>query len=540
MKILLATASNFASYKELRFMFDNQGLCLVQGATGSGKSTLCDLVPWVLFGRTAKDGAADDVVSWNSDERTSASIIIDLGLESVYEISRSRQPNDLYYRSTSYAPHPEHKDMCVLTEAYTRGKDLNDTQKQINQLLGMTYETYMAGSYFHEFSKTASFFTTTAKNRRDICEQLVDLSMAKNLQLKASDELKAAKQQAEKAISLVNQIQGKIDDTEFNKDGAAKAANEFDEVKARRIEAIKHSDDNFDITKQQTLIQLNGALASKESLLDKVSTQLEESKAQLKDDKCNNCGAHMDHKVRHDRTALTHKALALKHEIKGLKQDFEKTINSINPYAAQLLSEETRENTYFDMVDKFDSQLTELEAQLSSAVNDLDTQVNKTADLELLSETLQTFRASLITDTMGFIQDKTNSLLSDYFDGEIKVIFDVNQADKLDVLIYKDGNECSFTQLSKGQRQLLKLTFGISVMQSVANHSGVKFNCLFFDEAMDGMSDTLKSKAYCLFQSLAIDYSSIFFVDHSESLKAIAEKSFLVTNENGESKIVEA
>ncbi len=530
MKILSVSASNFASYKKLDFTFDNQGLCLVAGPTGSGKSTLCDLVPWALFGRSAKDGAADDVISWNAEEPTSASVRIGLPHNRQLLIRRGRQPNDLYYNIAAF---PDE------VNEVKRGKDLNDTQKQINQLLGMTYETYMAGSYFHEFSKTASFFTTTAKNRRDICEQIVDLSMAKNLQAKASDELRTYKQKVDDITSDIKHLQKQMFTTKDSLQSSEQAAAEFDDVKARRIEAIKQSDANFETQKQQRLINTNATLVTSEASLDKMTKELHQLNSELKDDKCDKCGAHLDIKVRMQRLKLSEGAVRLRSEIKTHKQDFERTINSVNPYATQLVSEETRENSYIGMARDLKLNVVMLDTQLNSALAKLDNYRNITADLELLQDTLQTFRATLIADTMGFIQDKTNNLLSDYFDGELKVIFDVKQADKLDVLIYKDGNECNFTQLSKGQRQLLKLTFGISVMQAVANHSGVKFNCLMFDEAMDGLSDTLKQKAYCLFEKLAIDYSSVFFVDHSESLKAIANKSFLVTNENGESKIEE-
>jgi len=58
-KILSCVLENFASYERLEFDFSPQGLTLIEGPTGSGKSTLCDAIPWILFGRTAKDGALD-------------------------------------------------------------------------------------------------------------------------------------------------------------------------------------------------------------------------------------------------------------------------------------------------------------------------------------------------------------------------------------------------------------------------------------------------------------------------------------------------
>ncbi len=521
MKILSVSASNFASYKQLNFQFDNQGLCLIQGSTGSGKSTLCDLVPYVLFGRTAKDGAADDVISWNADSTTFASVSIEMP-NFFLEISRCRgkNANDLYYQIHNDYAHGED---------VSRGKDLNDTQKRINQILGITYETYMAGSYFHEWSKTAAFFTTTAKNRRDICEQLVDLAMAKDLQNKASDLLKEEKAENSRTFNHIEQLKYKIKTLTNQTDSAVEAARSFDRVKSLRLEVVEHDEADFDHKRQTKLIDLNNSIADIETQLALLNSSLNTAYSNLKDPVCDKCGTHLDHDDRTEILKLSGNIKQLETEMKVQKRDFEKTINVFNPYTAQLASEQKRENTYIQMAAKLVKEQEAADRHLLVAEADSSRQLLNISDLELLQDTLQTFRATLITGTMGFIQDKTNSLLSDYFDGELKVIFDVKQADKLDVLIYKDGNECTFTQLSKGQRQLLKLTFGISVMQAVANHSGVKFNCLFLDEALSGLDDSIKLKAFRLFESMSIDYSSIFVIDHNNDFKSLFSKKYTVS-----------
>ena len=66
MKLLKASVVNFGSYSKLDFDFNNQGLTLIQGSTGSGKSTLQDIAIWTVLGITAKDGNADDVRNWNN------------------------------------------------------------------------------------------------------------------------------------------------------------------------------------------------------------------------------------------------------------------------------------------------------------------------------------------------------------------------------------------------------------------------------------------------------------------------------------------
>ena len=185
MKVWSCQLENFASYKELDFQFDETGLILISGPTGSGKSTLCDALPWILFSKTAKGGTVDEIINWTSEEPTKGTVFVTVP-EGDFIITRIRgkkaKDNDLYFADRNFPGN------------VTRGKDLNDTQLLINNLLGLTAELYLSGSYFHEFSQTAQFFTTTPKNRRTICEQIVDLSLAKKLQTNTKDNTKTVKE----------------------------------------------------------------------------------------------------------------------------------------------------------------------------------------------------------------------------------------------------------------------------------------------------------------------------------------------------------
>ena len=73
-------------------------------------------------------------------------------------------------------------------------------------------------------------------------------------------------------------------------------------------------------------------------------------------------------------------------------------------------------------------------------------------------------RGQLLKSVLRQIETSTNKYLEKHFDSEIKVVLTIDDTDKVEVSIQKNGHECVFAQLSKGQRQLLKLCFGISVM----------------------------------------------------------------------------
>lgn len=551
MRIISATVSNFSSYKSLSFDFSNKGLCLISGPTGSGKSALCDIIPWCLYGVTAKNGAADEVRSWNAEGPTTGIIELDIGT-----IFRSRGPNDLWYR---------HKD-----GAQTRGKDINDTQKLINSWLGVDADLFISGTYFHEFCQTAQFFSTSAKNRRSITEQMADLSLSKKLTENLTEYRKILKETKTKLGGDKQTKDGLV--SHLMKDVAQeeKKHKEWETCQKLKISELGRRVKHFDKEKQQTLRSLKDAHAkelaafewdlikAKENLLSE--THFSGRKAALKikidalgDGKCGECGAQ---KNSTQRLLLTKQG----HDIE--REEFEnhkinifitsqETIigNSKLRFDREFRKESLADNFYegqhrdaLDEVNPYSpeiviAKLLKEKEELKLLETELIDVLIEISDVELLGKINEELRLLLVKNTIVNLEYDTNSMLSDYFEGEISVKFDISQADRIDTMIYKDGNVASYQQLSKGQRGLLKLCFGIAVMKSVANYNGFTPNIMFFDESLDGMSDTLKVQAFRLFQSLEGRYESIFAVDHSEGFKAEFTTKYEVELEGGQSVI---
>lgn len=473
MKILSAQIENFASYKKLDFDFQNQGLTLIQGPTGSGKSTLCDIVPWILFGKTAKGGTVDEILSWNAEDDTFGTIVTDK-----ITVTRNRgSANDLYFSWNT------EKNPFKNLYSPIRGKDLLDTQRMINTALGMDYELYLAGAYFHEFSQTAEFFVTTAKNRRTICEQLVDLTLAKKLQAKATEEFNAKGKTFMVLDGQINTLKSNID--------LLKRLQVSENTKAQTWEKTQEQ------AKARMLENYDKFEANRKKIISKT---------------CPAC-----------RTVLTKP-----HEVHD---------DSPNPYLAQLGILELQKNPYAGNVKDYSAEIA-LKEQDLVVFQDKHASVSLEMDeLEMLKQIVNDYRSASIENTIKDVEQHTNKLLTDHFDAEIKVKFDVADADKLDVEIQKDGNICSYTQLSKGQRCLLKLCFGVAVMRTISHRHGTHFSQLFFDESLDGMSGEFKLKALGLLEKLSLDHESVFVVEHSSELKAAINNSYAIELINGNSEL---
>jgi DNA repair exonuclease SbcCD ATPase subunit len=531
MKILRCVAENFASYENLEFNFVDQGLTLIQGATGAGKSTLCDVIPWTLFGKTAKNGAADEVLSFPGDKVTRAVVVVQAKQEITVVRIRGNKNNDLYFNITN-------------GDENIRGKDLNDTQKLINDTLGINSDLYLSGAYYHEFSQTAQFFTTNAKNRRIICEQIVDLQLASKLKVKISEEKKKSLLHLETVQSEIAELKSNISYMISDKVRTQRAIDERFASHRLKVKKLKEKSDSFDNDRIYKVRQLEDLIKDLNSIIlepshfDNKRSDMEQTARA-----CETCGnikktdmyKSLEKELQQEETTnreLINKLHYTEYELNCLKE------NSINTYKEQL--EELNNELDPNLKRVFDLDIEIGNAKSNKARGEdiqksLESRIN---DLSLLLEVIEQFRSLLIGNTLTYIESNTNKLLNDYFDAEIRVAFSATDADKIDIDITKDGNVCSYTQLSKGQRQILKLCFGVSVMRTVANNAGVQFHQLFFDEALDGLDDNMKIKAFTLINSLNIDYKSIFVVEHNEALKTLFTNKFTVELVNGSSKIV--
>lgn len=502
MKIISIKAKNFGSYREIDFNFSGKGLYLISGPTGSGKSTLCDLVPWTLFGKTAKNGAADEVKSWGAEEQTEVTVILELGSNDVIRIVRKRGPNDLVLS----------KKTGTSNWTEVRGKDLNDTQKLINQALGFDSDLYLSGAYFHEFCQSAQFFVTSAKNRRQITEQLVDLSLAVDLQEASRIQLKQLASLTQQYTTEQGKLQVKVDmlSDQFEREGESVA--KFEIQREVEIKARMRDYESFESNREESISYL------KQKSENWIELQ------EVSDGTCPTCGSSGYHKPH--VTANPYLPL------------MDKELRKVNTYLEQVNEIMAKKNPYLN---------TGVEASLGHNFNKLNETNDKllalkeeTADLELLQQVVQDFRGVIVKNSIHFLEQNTNKLLNDHFDAEIRVLFSIEDADKLEVSIFKDGNDCTYTQLSKGQRQLLKLCFGIAVMKAVSNQHGVHFNQIFLDEPTDGCDENFKTKAVQLFESLALEHDTVFIVEHSPAIKALVSNHIVVALENGESSLEEA
>lgn len=563
MRILKARVFNFASYKDLEFSYENLGLALIQGLTGSGKSTLADIAPWIMFGVTAKDGSVDEVRSWGTNEATEGRLTIDLNgqLVTITRI-RGKNQNDLYWNIGIDS-----------SSSNNRGKDIPDTQRLISDLLGFDGDTYLAATYFSEFSDIGRFFSLRSKERRTVLERICDTGTADALGSNARDARKAVKETIQNAEKEIAKVSGSITQLKRSIEQTKISRSCWDATHHRRIEDCKAKAEKFEET---NLMELTAARAIAAEWVDNRLAQrsrLENSLSGLENSyngmvdfsdkiaainrhieeegsaKCSTCGGPKAgssliglYVQLGELNSLKTKRDNLFAEANRVRKEIKKTIEMPNPHLAILDNLQRAENTWAEQLEELQkmenphhvltatSYLDREEEKLHSLELDKSVREGYLAHLNILYDLSADLRGAIIQKSISQLEHNINQYLETYFDNEISVELQT-KSDSVDVNIHKNGHECTYTQLSRGQRSLLRLCFVVAIQKAIADASGESFSTLVYDEVLDGLDSSLKIKAFALLESVAASHETILCVDHATDFQNLFETKFHVSLE---------
>lgn len=518
MKLLVAEVSNFGSYRNLTINFNDRGLTLVSGPTGAGKSTLQDIPVWILYGVTAKNGNADEVRNWSAPtEVTKGQISVDLSgcIVSITRIRGKQGQNDLWWEDS---------------EGVHRGKDLLDTQKLLNGVLGVSEEEYVISSYYNEFSPIRSFFYAKAKERRALLDKLADLSFPITLNEKLINAKKERRKIVSEKTQELNQARGRRDQLGRSKEDCQISIRSWEKSQEEAIQILKNKIANKDKEKESIKESIKNRYdffeANRTKKIQELKDKIEDNDkkiAKIASAACILCGSMPEIAVRlQAQTESLLEALEDKIDSPNLYEgDLARVDAFESHYEEQLKSELSRENPHQSVFYKLEQDFARALIKETRLTNSLEGDKIVLEALDQLSELSSVMRSEILKDNVSLVQEETNSLLETHFDAVLRLELEVTEEDSLALTILKDGHECSFTQLSKGQRCILQLCFSAAVMSAASNKSATHFDSLFFDESLDGLDGELKLRAYDLFLSLESRHSSIFVIEHSEELKSL-------------------
>lgn len=565
MKLKNCFVQNFGSYKELSFDYSEPGLFLFKGATGSGKTTFLDIPIWILFGTTSKNGNVDEVRSWfNLEANTYGELEVELptGTIMIHRTRGTSKVNDLYFVDE--------------TQEVVRGKDLIETQKLLSAKLGISPEVFSLASYFNEFSEASSFFYAPSKDRRKLFEKITNLSFIKSLVEKLTEERKRLKKSLLDQSSIVDTNKGRLEQANDSLEELKVLESTWSDTQRKLVSDLERKSKSFESEKSKKIDILNNKVYKFESdrtkqiadIIDKIdgldayikpvedfdkALDDAEKRAKKFNTFCQSCKQLLPSmfdavaKISDDRI----QNLRLMDKRALYVQEVEKARKAINPYSESLKSAKLEKNHYIiqleqekykinpfsESIIKHLQQVLKLESLYNISIETRKSDSEKTERVNFLLELAGMLRSKMLLSSIKQVEHSMNDIIRKHFDSEFSVEMTPNENDALDIVINKSGYFCYYTQLSKGQRQILKLSFAVSLMKLISNEYSTSFESIFFDEPSDGLDETLKYKCVDILNELLLDRTNIFVVEHSTSVHPMYENQYLVELVEDESRV---
>lgn len=189
MKFLHAYAENFLSFKKVDLILNDQGFVHIQGdnqddvfskSNGSGKSSIPDLICYILFGKTTK-GLKDDDVVHNQVEKNC-----------VAALSVLDEDTGVKYKFLRYRKHKKEENKIYI---FADGKDISEPHLKLNnakicQIIGMDYSTYCQAVTFVQ-EDIVRFSGSQNRIKNLIMDKVLDVGIFSSCLKKVREDKKA-------------------------------------------------------------------------------------------------------------------------------------------------------------------------------------------------------------------------------------------------------------------------------------------------------------------------------------------------------------
>jgi DNA repair exonuclease SbcCD ATPase subunit len=554
-------AENFMSWERLEFDF-KQGIMLVEGwnhddgsSNGSGKSSIFNALCIALYDKLPKDVNIDEVIREGEKSCT-----ITLFTNDNFQIVRKRGPNERYIVSP--------------TGEVMKGKDAKETQKKIQAMMGMSYETFCQAIYFAQ-NYPNKFIRATEEEKAKIFSEIQDLTWCDKSAKKAHELYKEYKTEQEKLETKIDSQSSQIRFYQQNLISFERLNDTFEKEKSNEIASLQKECEQLEERLSVALIQhkdlqsvedippLEAKIEAHQEALNGVEAQLSayEQKrndyfAALKRQKCPTCGQNVgdDHllppepenpiQVKSERDALKAEMVAYTALLRDAqrqqlqKQQISSTISSLNEslktYPVRIDTIKQKINPYTEQLATLRVQIKDSETVLSGQKAQLKAFVEKGIGFQALKEGFKEVKSYVFQSLLSELNNRSNKFLQELFEEPVSVSFsnysEEGEISKIATKVTMNGVERSVGLLSDGQFQRVQLAVDFALSEIVSERSGHPLNLRILDECFKDLDEVNMARAIQLLEKLK---GSTIIIEHNSMIKSIVHSTFKVERRDG-------
>lgn len=271
MKIISWTIEGFKSISApLRFI-PKEGITLLTGGNGVGKSTLIEALRWAIYGSDCKGTNKTDLITRNRfrhPEFIGTRVMVSFDIDGIpYQIARH-----IGYKGTTFGVTGGDSLLLAIDGELSPIRSIADVQAEITHILGMTEDIFEVLIALPQYGE--SFLTMGNSKKQQLLKLLFDFKWVDEAQAKAKETLKTAQLNISTNKILLDKIETQLAIIADREASNLKAAASFEADKARQIATyrvrIKEVEEQIAINdvERARLIELTATLSGRIKEID--------------------------------------------------------------------------------------------------------------------------------------------------------------------------------------------------------------------------------------------------------------------------------
>lgn len=557
----------FCSIPKLDLNLNNNGITVIRGANGLGKSTIFSAIVWAIYGKNLKGNS--DVNTWKkyrdkNYQGTKVELYFSDQEGHIHKIVRC-----LEYRGEVEGAKGGNRLIYLIDADSIPEKSKPQIQAKIISSVGMSYQLFLNSVMFGQGLKR--LVNESGSEQKNIFEELLDLEYiteAKNLAYEQYKELEkehtVTERNLEQAkfklegisrnIGSLSQVNSRMEQERLEQIKSLKDLISTFEEKQRKLikellskKKLKEVEKNIRETKSLISKRSNEINASKrelgislEELIDEIIGLLEKKKidASLKRLKTLKENFVLQSKLQDSLKILRDKLYRLDKEaseIRHLASQIESSMNHIQSHKDKLkyLKKHKAKEDTKDHISKLQKELADGQKKYNELYASLK-QIEERRDIYKWAYTdplgNNGIKAYLFESSLDSLNETLDSY-SDVLGFKISFIMDLEGTRKeFKTQLVFEGEEVPYEDLSGGQKQLVHLAVAFAMNTLLSESKGV--NIAFLDEVFESLSEDNIEIVVGLIRKIYRD-KTLFLITHHENLPIPNSRVLRVTRVKG-------